>query len=296
MEEKKSYIEQLLGDLKNLNSEDAGMELIAALLNLDDENFENLAGVYLLEMQKSLSSSKTQMTMAQMLDSEGITLEQLRQDFEKNISKIDSELGDILSDKKRDFLRQVMILVYNSVAETEGISKKIIQIPIEKCHEDAKIPVYANLTDAGADLYAIEDIVIAPGETVLIPTGLKVAIPRGYEIQVRPKSGRALKTKMRVANSPGTIDAGYRDEIKVIIDNIEPPFKDINYHFDDEGKVIIDSILHGSSYSISKGDKFAQLVLSEVPKMDFVEVESVSKYTGNRGGGFGSTGIKNRRY
>ena len=292
MEEKKSYIEQLLGDLKNLNSEDAGMELIAALLNLDDENFENLAGVYLLEMQKSLSSSKTQMTMAQMLDSEGITLEQLRQDFEKNISKIDSELGDILSDKKRDFLRQVMILVYNSVAETEGISKKIIQIPIEKCHDDAKIPVYANLTDAGADLYAIEDIVIAPGETVLVPTGLKVAIPRGYEIQVRPKSGRALKTKMRVANSPGTIDAGYRDEIKVIIDNIEPPFKDINYHFDDEGKIIIDSILHGSSYSTSKGDKFAQLVLSEVPKMDFVEVESVSKYTGNRGGGFGSTGIK----
>lgn len=292
MEEKKSYIEQLLGDLKNLNSEDAGMELIAALLNLDDENFENLAGVYLLEMQKSLSSSKIQMTMAQMLDSEGITLEQLRQDFEKNISKIDSELGDILSDKKRDFLRQVMILVYNSVAETEGISKKIVQIPIEKCHEDAKIPVYANLTDAGADLYAIEDIVIAPGETVLVPTGLKVAIPRGYEIQVRPKSGRALKTKMRVANSPGTVDSGYRDEIKVIIDNIEPPFKDINYHFDDEGKVIIDSILHGSSYSISKGDKFAQLVLSEVPKMDFVEVESVSKYTGNRGGGFGSTGIK----
>ena len=292
MEEKKSYIEQLLGDLKNLNSEDAGMELIAALLNLDDENFENLAGVYLLEMQKSLSSSKTQMTMAQMLDSEGITLEQLRQDFEKNISKIDSELGDILSDKKRDFLRQVMILVYNSVAETEGISKKIIQIPIEKCHDDAKIPVYANLTDAGADLYAIEDIVIAPGETVLVPTGLKVASPRGYEIQVRPKSGRALKTKMRVANTPGTIDSGYRDEIKVIIDNIEPPFKDINYHFDDEGKVIIDFILHGSSYSISKGDKFAQLVLSEVPKMDFVEVESVSKYTGNRGGGFGSTGIK----
>ena len=292
MEEKKSYIEQLLGDLKNLNSEDAGMELIAALLNLDDENFENLAGVYLLEMQKSLSSSKIQMTMAQMLDSEGITLEQLRQDFEKNISKIDSELGDILSDKKRDFLRQVMILVYNSVAETEGISKKIIQIPIEKCHEGAKIPVYANLTDAGADLYAIEDIVIAPGETVLVPTGLKVAIPRGYEIQVRPKSGRALKTKMRVANSPGTVDSGYRDEIKVIIDNIEPPFKDINYHFDDEGKIIIDSILHGSSYSISKGDKFAQLVLSEVPKMDFVEVKSVSKYTGNRGGGFGSTGIK----
>lgn len=292
MEEKKSFIEQLLGDLKGLNSEDAGMELIAALLSLDDENFEKLAGVYLLEMQKSLSSPQVQMTMAQMLNSEGITLEQLRQDFDNHISKIDSELGDILSDKKKDFLRQVMIVVYNSIAETEGISKKIIQIPIEKCHDDAKIPVYANLTDAGADLYAVEDIIINPGETVLVPTGLKVAIPRGYEIQVRPKSGRALKTKMRVANSPGTIDAGYRDEIKVIIDNIEPPFKDIKYHFDDEGKVIIDSILHGSSYSISKGDKFAQLVLNEVPKMDFVEVENVSKYTGNRGGGFGSTGIK----
>ena len=224
MEEKKSYIEQLLGDLKNLNSEDAGMELIAALLNLDDENFENLAGVYLLEMQKSLSSSKIQMTMAQMLNSEGIynilkeKLSILNEWFYKiDRSKFDSDdslnrftsiqegTQFILSDKKRDFLRQVMILVYNSVAETEGISKKIIQIPIEKCHEDAKIPVYANLTDAGADLYAIEDIVINPGETVLVPTGLKVAIPRGYEIQVRPKSGRALKTKMRVANSPGTI-------------------------------------------------------------------------------------------
>ena len=205
MEEKKSYIEQLLGDLKNLNSEDAGMELIAALLNLDDENFENLAGVYLLEMQKSLSSSKIQMTMAQMLDSEDITLEQLRQDFEKNISKIDSELGDILSDKKRDFLRQVMILVYNSVAETEGISKKIIQIPIELGNKDAKIPNYPNLGDAGLDIYALEDITVHPGETKLVKTGLKVAIPYGYELQVRPKSGRALKTKFRVANTPGTI-------------------------------------------------------------------------------------------
>ena len=97
---------------------------------------------------------------------------------------------------------------------------------------------------------------------------------------------------MRVANSPGTIDSGYRDELKVIIDNIEPPFKDIEYHFDDNGKIVIDSILHGSSYSITKGDKFAQLVLSEVPKIDFVEVKDVSKFEGDRGGGFGSTGIK----
>ena len=292
MEEKKSYIEELLGELKSLDPEKGDFDFMAALLTLDDEKFEQMAGVYLLEMQKSMSHPSVRMSMAQMLNAEGLTVEQIRQDFETNMKKIDDELSDILSEKKRDFLRQILAITYNTIAETEGIAKKIIQVPIEKCHEDAKIPVYANITDAGADLYAVEDIVINPGETVLIPTGLKVAIPRGYEIQVRPKSGRALKTKMRVANSPGTIDSGYRDELKVIIDNIEPPFKDIDYHFDDNGKIIIDSILHGSSYSITKGDKFAQIVLSEVPKIDFVEVKDVSKFEGDRGGGFGSTGIK----
>ena len=142
------------------------------------------------------------------------------------------------------------------------------------------------------DVYALDDYTINPGETQLIPTGIKLALPPGYEIQVRPKSGRALKTKLRVANTPGTVDAGYRDEIKVIIENIEPPIKDISYEFDENGKPIITSILHGSSYTIGKGEKFCQLVLMEVPKAAFYRVEKVSEIGEDRGGGFGSTGLK----
>ena len=81
----------------------------------------------------------------------------------------------------------------------------MVDVKVQKIHEDAVIPEYAHVTDAGADIYAIEDMAVKPHTTVLVRTGLKVAIPTGYEIQVRPKSGRALKTKMRVANSPGTI-------------------------------------------------------------------------------------------
>jgi dUTP pyrophosphatase len=142
------------------------------------------------------------------------------------------------------------------------------------------------------DLYALDDYVIEPGKTKLIPTGIKIALPPGYELQVRPKSGRALKTKLRVANTPGTIDAGYRDEICVIIENIESPIRDLTYHFDEDGSIKIDSILHGTNQYIGKGEKFAQLVLMEVPKASLYEVESISEIGENRGGGFGSTGIK----
>ena len=168
----------------------------------------------------------------------------------------------------------------------------MVQIPIELCHEDAKIPQYAHISDSGLDVYALEDITIHPGETVLVPTGIKVALPPGYELQVRPKSGRALKTKLRVANTPGTIDQGYRDEIKVIVENIESPIKDIEYDFNDDGNIIIKSVLHGSDFMIGKGEKFAQLVLMEVPKAAFYRVDNVQEIGEDRGGGFGSTGIK----
>jgi dUTP pyrophosphatase len=180
-------------------------------------------------------------------------------------------------------------MTYNALAEAEGVAKKNILIPIEYCRDGARTPTYAHLTDSGMDVYALEDITIAPGETKLVPTGLKVAIPAGYELQVRPKSGRCLKTKLRVANTPGTIDAGYRDEIGVIIDNIEPFIKSAD--IDENGRLY--NVEFGSSYTIGKGEKFAQLVLAEVPKAIFYQVENVSEVANDgRNGGFGSTGVK----
>ena len=122
---------------------------------------------------------------------------------------------------------------------------------------------------AGADARAClkEDIVIAPGDSALIPTGLKVAIPEGYEIQVRPRSGLALKNKITVLNTPGTVDADYRGEIGVILINHGPePFR------------------------VTPGMRIAQLVLSEVVRAHFSIEESLTA-TARGEGGFGHTGL-----
>ena len=266
------------------------------MLSLPEEQFQVLRPIIEQELEKSLNNVGDKLILTQALNANGSKAEDLVEAFEVIAEQIDTQMKGQMSKQKRDFLKHLMANICNAISDTEGIAKKIVRIPIELCHPDAKIPTYANATDAGMDIYALEDITIKPGETVLVKTGLKVAIPVGYEIQVRPKSGRALKTKMRVANSPGTIDSGYRDEIGIIIDNIEPPIKDITYTSElVDGKPVytITSILHGSDMFITKGEKFAQLVLSEKPKAAFYEVDSVSKIENDgRKGGFGSTGLK----
>ena len=229
------------------------------------------------------------MTMVQAMNVAGLHAEDARTEFTRICLAIDEQLGDMLSFIKRDFLKQMLGMTYNALAEAEGVAKKTILIPLEYCREGAQMPAYAHLTDSGMDIFALEDITIAPGETKLVPTGLKVAIPAGYELQVRPKSGRCLKTKLRVANTPGTIDAGYRDEIGVIIDNIEPFIK--SAQMDENGRLY--NVEFGSSYTIGAGEKFAQLVLCEVPKAVFYQVESVAAVENDgRAGGFGSSGLK----
>ena len=284
--------------LKEINFEEMenDNDILDALLAMPDEDFAVIEPVIKFEIEKRLNRSNEKILIAKNTNSLGYTGEELVKAFSLFRQELDNNPPAGISKKKIDFLKFVIGLICNTITDVEGTSQKIINIPIELCHEDAKIPTYANLTDSGMDVYALEDITIHPGETVLVKTGLKVAIPVGYEIQVRPKSGRALKTKMRVANSPGTIDSGYRDEIGIIIDNIEPPIKDITYTSDlVDGKPVytITSILHGSDMFITKGEKFAQLVLSEVPKVAFYEVDNVSKIENDgRTGGFGSTGLK----
>lgn len=288
-EQRKFELEKVLKQIVEISPQDGGFEEFAVMLTLPDEHFQLLAPIFLRELEKGYHNINDQMTMVQAMNLAGIRAEDARTEYVKICQQIDEELGDVLSFPKRDFLKQILGMTYNAVAEAEGTSKRTILIPIEYCHSDAKMPAYAHLTDSGMDVFAIEDITIAPGETKLIPIGIKVAIPAGYELQVRPKSGRCLKTKLRVANTPGTIDAGYRDEIGVIIDNIEPFIKEAD--IDENGRLY--NVLFGSSYTIGKGEKFAQLVLAEVPKAVFYEVEHVNEISNDgRNGGFGSTGVK----
>ena len=282
---------EILSDLEEAGAEQ-GFEEIALLLALDDEQFNIIAPFYLIEMEKSINNINDKMALSAALHVSGKSLKEVSAVYEQIAEQIDNDETANLSEPKRNFLKRMCAIVVNAINEVEGVAKRIIQIPIEMIHADAKMPAYANPGDAGMDVYALDDITVHPGETKLIPLGIKVAIPFGYELQVRPKSGRALKTKLRVANTPGTIDSGYRDEVCVIIENIEPAIKDLAYHFDDNGKVIIDSILHGASFTIGKGEKFAQLVLCEVPTAAFFEVDNIASIDGNRGGGFGSSGLK----
>ena len=292
MEEKQLNLGEMLDSLSELNGEQFSLEAFASVLALPDEEFKTLSGIILDELNKSLNNPNDRLLLAQSFNAQGITSDEVIANFKELATQIDSIKDDVLPQAKRDFVKQIVGLMVNAIAETEGISKRIIQIPIELCHPNAKIPAYAKPGDAGMDIYALEDFEVAPGERKIIKTGLKVAIPRGYELQVRPRSGTSVKTALRVANTPGTIDSGYRDEIGVIIENIEPKIKDIDYDFDNNGNIIIKSILHGSVFNVGKGERFVQLVLNEVPSAAFYPVDSVAQIGENRGGGFGSTGKK----
>lgn len=164
----------------------------------------------------------------------------------------------------------------------------MVEIFVEVCREGAVLPRYANPGDAGMDVYAAEEVIISPGETVVVPTGLKLAIPEGYEIQVRPRSGLSLKTPIRIPNSPGTIDCGYRDELGIIVNNNSDKSlcekELVPYTLDEKGN-------RSGAYVIRKGDRIAQIVLQVVPKMVLTQVSSVKDIGINRGGGFGSTGV-----
>jgi dUTP pyrophosphatase len=132
---------------------------------------------------------------------------------------------------------------------------------------NTEIPQYQSSEAAGCDVRAslIEAVTIKPGERVLIPTGLALEIPEGFEIQVRPRSGLAIKNGLSLVNSPGTIDCDYRGELKIIVIN-----------------------LGQENFTVSRGDRIAQLVLSPVIQAQFVESEKLTESL--RGdGGFGST-------
>lgn len=286
----KKVVEEVREALSQLNNLDGNsIDAIAVLLSMDDAQFELVSPGILDSFLRSLNTTNARLMLAQSINATGSTAESVQNEFLQLVNEVDT-ITDLTA-PKRDFLKKLLRGINMAISETEGIAKRYIQIPFVKCHPNAKMPEYAHPDDSGMDVYAVDDYVIHPGETKLIPTGIKVAVPNGYEIQIRSKSGRALKTKMRIANSIGTVDAGFRGELQVIIENIEPPIKDITYDFDDNGRPIITSILRGSDMTIGKGEKFAQLVLMEVPKAVLFQVENLDD-TERGNGGFGSTNLK----
>ena len=290
IEEKQSAFETLLAGVQEINPALGGFDEMAMLLTLPEEQFAILAPIFLDELEKSFNNVQDKIFIAQAVNAAGQKIEDIQALFMQLINSIDEQFSETISAQKRDFLKRVLSISYNSLAETEGIIKRTVQVPIELTSENAQIPKYAHLGDGAVDLYSPADYTINPGETIIIPCDIKVALPYGYAFLIHPRSGTSAKTKLRVANSVGLVDSQYKGVIGVIVENIEPPIKDITYEFDDKGRPILTSVLHGQSYTISKGERFAQMRLVEVPTANFFQVESVDGIGDDRGGGFGSSG------
>ncbi|TQS76225.1 dUTP diphosphatase [Ornithinibacillus gellani] len=139
-------------------------------------------------------------------------------------------------------------------------------VKVQFIHEDAKMPYRANPGDAGLDLFSIETKTIPAGQATLIRTGIQIELPAGTEAQIRPRSGLALKHSITVLNSPGTIDEGYRGEIKIILIN------------------------HGTvDFAIEKHMRIAQMVIAPVLQIDLIQANTLSG-SAREAGGFGSSG------
>ena len=144
----------------------------------------------------------------------------------------------------------------------------MVKILVKKFNKNIKLPAYKTSGSSGMDLvaYIKNKIIINPGKTAMIPTGIAVAIPKNYEMQIRPRSGLAVNKGISVLNTPGTIDSDYRGEIKIILINL--------------GK---------KSFDIKSGDRIAQIIVCPISKAKFKEVKQLPKTTRGKGG-FGSTG------
>jgi dUTP pyrophosphatase len=142
-----------------------------------------------------------------------------------------------------------------------------LDIQVQLLDPELPLPAYAHPGDAGADLLTTVDVTLAPGERAMVPTGIAIALPEGYVALVHPRSGLAARHGLSIVNSPGTVDAGYRGEIKVMLINLDPR----------------------APIELRRGDRIAQLVVQRVERARFTEVGDLPD-SPRGGGGYGSTG------
>ena len=194
-------IDDVLGD-----DENTGLQIIGAILAMPDDKFELVKGTLFESIETSLNSPDAQIALAQMMNVNGVRLEDFTDNLDDLIQAVDEVAADgvELSESKKDFLKFIFTTFVNSMSASEKVSNRIISIPIELCREGAKLPTYATAGSAAMDIYSPEEHVLAPGECTIIPTGLKVNIPKGYALLIQPRSGLSRKTKLRVANSPSS--------------------------------------------------------------------------------------------
>lgn len=306
MDENKTFaaFEQIFGSLDSIlgNDDVDGLQILGAVLAMPDESFEAAKGLLMLSIEESFNDTDARIAFAQMMNQNGVRIEDFTNNLDELVRAVDEMAGDgvELSESKKDFLKFIFTTFINSMEASKAVPHRIIQIPIELCRDGAKLPTYATDGSAAMDIYSPEEYTIAPSGSVVIPTGLKVNIPKGYALLIQPRSGMSRKTKIRIPNTPGLIDSDYHEEIGVIVENIDPPIKDVGIDYIPDTRTNGVSYgtkpeainLYGSAYTIGAGERFAQMRLVEVPLVNWLPVSSIGEFENDHGLGFGSTGVK----
>lgn len=293
MDEKQIQIfDEIFGALDGaLGSDEAdGLQILGAVLAMPDDAFETVKGSLFDTIKSTFNSPEAKIGFAQMMNQQGLRIEDFSDNLDDLVQAVDEMAaeGVELSDSKKDFLKFIFTTFINTMEESNMVSHRVLTIPVEVCRDGAKLPTYATNGSAAMDIYSPAEYTIGPGECIIIPTGLKVNLPIGYALLIQPRSGMSRKTKLRVANTPGLIDSDYHEEIGVIVENIDPPLKD--FEIQQDGEAILQGPLYGSSFTIGKGERFAQMRLVEVPLVNWLPVESLGSFENDHGKGFGSTG------
>jgi dUTP pyrophosphatase len=194
----------------------------------------------------------------------------IREEIAKQFEKIQADAGVKVDEDYQQELEEMLGMSLDEMEEEINRISRTKTIKVELTSEDSVFPKYAYPSDSGFDLHASEEVIIGPFGRALVPTGLKLSFEEGYEIQVRPKSGLAIKQGLTVLNTPGTVDQGYTGEIQVIVFNT-----------------------NNTTITIPKGMKIGQGVLCPVVQGKYVNFEPVDKLEDKDRGnnGFGSTGI-----
>lgn len=273
------------------NEESTGLEVLGAILAMPDEQYETVKPVLFDSIEHAFDTPEAHIAFAQMMNVNGLKIEDFTENVDQLVDAVDSFTPEdvVLSDSKKDFLKHIFGAFVNAMNASTAVPRRVIQIPIQLCRDNAKLPTYATDGSAAMDIYSPEEYTIGPGESIVIPTGLKVDIPKGYALLIQPRSGLSRKTKLRIPNTPGLIDSDYHEEIGVIIESIEPPIKEANIlkNVNDEYE---EANLYGSSFTIGKGERFAQMRLVEVPVVNWLPVSDLGNFENDHGSGFGSTG------